>query len=171
MRKLLNILIAASYAAALSAHAQIFQINTDSFTSHNMMPIMYTCDGKDISPALQWESTPAKTKSLALIVSDIDAPKGIFYHWVLYNIPATTLSFAAGTTQFPAGTVALKNSFNNVRYNGPCPPAGETHHYIFTLYALNTTFTLSQDADALSLIKAMKNHVIGTAELKAVFSH
>src|SRR3990167_4952451 len=63
------------------------QITSTAFTESNMIPAKYTCDGRDISPPLEWKGIPAGTKSLALINDDPDAPVGTWVHWVIYNIP------------------------------------------------------------------------------------
>lgn len=67
-------------------------ITSPVFTHNGEIPKVYTCDGKDISPPLNWSGTPDGTETLALIVDDPDAPdpaapKMTFVHWVLYDIP------------------------------------------------------------------------------------
>ncbi|MFZ2506917.1 MAG: YbhB/YbcL family Raf kinase inhibitor-like protein, partial [Steroidobacteraceae bacterium] len=73
--------------------AMAIAMTSTAFTHEGPIPKLYTCQGKDISPALAWSGLPAGTKSLALIVDDPDAPdpaapKMTWVHWVLYNIPA-----------------------------------------------------------------------------------
>jgi phosphatidylethanolamine-binding protein (PEBP) family uncharacterized protein len=68
------------------------EITSPAFSHNEAIPSKYTCDDKDISPALEWSGLPEGTKSVALIVDDPDAPdpaapKMIWVHWVLYNIP------------------------------------------------------------------------------------
>ena len=67
-------------------------LTSTAFAHNGPIPKLYTCQGKDISPALAWSGLPAGTKSLALIVDDPDAPdpkapKMTWVHWVLYNMP------------------------------------------------------------------------------------
>jgi Raf kinase inhibitor-like YbhB/YbcL family protein len=50
---------------------------------------------------LSWAGIPKGTKSLALIVEDPDAPdpaapKRVWVHWVLYDIPADTGKLPSG---------------------------------------------------------------------------
>jgi hypothetical protein len=61
------------------------------------------------------------------------------------------------------------NSFSNVGYNGPCPPPGKVHHYIFRLFALDSALNLGDKADAAAVEAAMKGHVLATAELVGTF--
>ncbi len=52
----------------------VLTLTSPSFSHNNSIPSHYTCDGKDISPALHWTGIPDGTKSLVLIVDDPDAP-------------------------------------------------------------------------------------------------
>lgn len=171
MRVLFFMLLGISGVISLPIYAGTFTLSSQSITNGSTIPAQYSCDGKDISPDLEWTSVPAQTQTLALILSDIDAPGGTFYHWVVYNIPKTISSLPSAIDKLPAGSVVGKNSWNKLSYKGPCPPKGSTHQYIFSLYALDTPLHLSSGRDAESVLKAMQNHVLGEAELKATFGH
>ena len=108
------------------------QITSSAFADNQAIPKRYTCDGANVSPPLQFSGVPAEAKSLSLVVTDPDAPAGTFTHWTVTQIPPGTVSIAEGG---PLG-VEGKNGFGKVGYGGPCPPGG-THHYIFTLKALD----------------------------------
>lgn len=91
------------------------------------------CGGSNRAPRLHWTNVPAGARSFALIERDPDAPiPGGFYHWVVYDIPAATRSLG-GSREGETGT----SSTGRAAYFGPCPPAGQAHHYVFTLYALD----------------------------------
>jgi Raf kinase inhibitor-like YbhB/YbcL family protein len=103
----------------------------------------FGCTGKNISPALSWSGAPEGTKSYVLTVYDPDAPTGSgFWHWVMYNIPAsvTSLPQGAGTPgKEPPGAVQGNTDYGAPGYGGPCPPKGDKpHRYIFTIYAVKT---------------------------------
>src|SRR3990167_8172630 len=118
MRKLLSLLIASiilssSYAANKPAvNPNSFILSSPVFANTGMLPVRYTCDGKNIPPELNWKGVPDKTAALALILSDPDAPGGTFYHWALYNIPNTINSLSLDINTLPAGFVVVKNSWN-----------------------------------------------------------
>jgi len=171
MQKLLVLLSSLVSLLITPVYANSFSLGSTSFTNLSQLNATYTCDGSDISPELEWKNSPAKTKSFAFILADPDAPSGTFYHWIVFNIPKNVTSFAEGMIKLPAGIQVGKNSLGGIRYNGPCPPKGATHHYIFSLYALNTTLDLASGTDATSIIHAMQNHILGVAELKAVYEH
>lgn len=150
--------------------SKTFSIHTTAFKNNGKIPKQYSCDGQDISPALAWQNTPANTKSFALILSDPDAPGGTFYHWVVYNIPSSVMELAEGDS-LPPGAIAGKNSWGKKQYNGPCPPHGSEHHYIFTLYALDAKLSLSADVDALTLEDAIQTHIVGKTSITGLFKH
>ncbi|MDH5743478.1 MAG: YbhB/YbcL family Raf kinase inhibitor-like protein, partial [Candidatus Aminicenantes bacterium] len=64
------------------------KIKSLAFEDGGMIPSKFTCDGPDVSPALEWESVPENAKTLAIICDDPDAPMGTWVHWVIFNIPA-----------------------------------------------------------------------------------
>src|SRR5271157_5909312 len=132
----------------------------------------YSCTGADRSPALAWSNAPQSTKTFALVVGDPDAPGGTFIHWVAYNIPARATSLPAGvprTAEIAGGGTNGINSFAHIGYNGPCPPPGKMHHYRFHLFALDSTLTPGEQADADAVQSAMNGHVVATAELAGTF--
>jgi Raf kinase inhibitor-like YbhB/YbcL family protein len=118
----------------------LMKMTSDDFKDGETIPPRFTCEGENVSPALAWEGAPADTKSFALVVEDPDAPRGVFRHWVCYDIApeTTTLPQGAGA---PGGAGDMRqglNDFGKLGYNGPCPPRGHgTHHYRFRLLALS----------------------------------
>jgi Raf kinase inhibitor-like YbhB/YbcL family protein len=159
--------------ASVTAHAEdapSFSLNTNGFLDKGIMPVMYTCDGKDVSPQFSITNIPPKTQSLAFILTDEDAPTSHFYHWVLFNIPASTTELKQGPDKPPAGSLSGMNSFNKSGYNGPCPPKGNAHNYTFTLYALDTKLSLPATANGDAVIAAMKGHIIKETTFSGAYS-
>lgn len=148
-----------------------FELTSPSFANGDPIPVDFSCDGNDASPALNWSDLPAGTQSFALIMDDPDAPVGTWVHWVMYNIPASARGLLAGIPTDPQlsdGSVQGVTSARSAGYHGPCPPSG-THRYFFRLYALDTMLSV-QSADKKQLLAAMEGHVLGTAELMGTFS-
>src|SRR5262249_31500665 len=119
-------------------------LTSPSFKPNGEMPKLFTADGKDVSPPLAWSGLPAGTRSLALLLDDPDAPdpaapKMVWVHWVVYDIPpsATSLPQSADAETLPAGAHQGRNDWKQVGWRGPAPPIGR-HRYVFTLYALDT---------------------------------
>lgn len=168
MRQLILFLNLLFFTLSVQA-ANDFGIDSTHFKQNGALNAVFTCDGLDISPELHWSNTPEKTQSLALILSDPDAPSGTFYHWVVYNIPANTSGLPEAIHAMPTGTREGNNSWNKATYNGPCPPKGASHHYVFTLYALNATLQLPAGTDAQTVLKILKTHVIKQAQITATY--
>jgi hypothetical protein len=140
-------------------------LTSTAFAEGALIPSLYTCDGKDVSPPLSWDDPPAGVKSFALISDDPDAPVGIWVHWVMWNIPATARSLPENlpkTEESEGGARQGTNDFRRIGYGGPCPPSG-THRYYFKLYALDTTLDLPASATKRDLEAAMQGHVLAEA--------
>ncbi|MFL5462683.1 MAG: YbhB/YbcL family Raf kinase inhibitor-like protein [Gemmatimonadaceae bacterium] len=147
------------------------KVTSSAFQAGGAIPPQYTCEGKDVSPPLAWSGASEKAKSYALIVDDPDAPdpakpQRVYVHWVVYNIPAsaTSLPENASKSGLPKSAVQGKNDWGNVDYGGPCPPIGR-HRYFFKLYALDAELTGLSAPTKADLEKAMKGHVVDSAEI------
>lgn len=138
-------------------------LKSPEFEHNQSMPAKFTCQGRDINPALIIEGVPAKAKSLALIMDDPDAPMATWIHWVVYNIPVID-SIAEDSVPGIQG----KNSWGRNDYGGPCPPSG-THRYFFKLYALDATLDLGSGTSKKALEDAMQGHIIDKTELIGLY--
>jgi Raf kinase inhibitor-like YbhB/YbcL family protein len=150
-------------------------LTSTAFSHHQEIPLLYTCDGSDLSPPLNWSGVPRGTESLVLIVCDPDAPdpaapKMTWVHWVLYNLPpdATGLVQGIAGPDLPAGTMEGKNDWQRTGYGGPCPPIGR-HRYFFTLYALDSVLPDLDRPTKVKLEKAMQGHVLTEVELMGTY--
>lgn len=131
------------------------------------------CSGENKSPHLVWDNAPAGTKSFAVITHDPDAPThGGFYHWVAFNIPASTTELKTNAGQpdadyMPAGSVMSNNSFGIKGYSGPCPPPGHGPHlYLYTVVALDTDkLDLDKNAQPATVEFTMWPHIIAKASI------
>ena len=124
-------------------------------------------------------------------------PRVDFFHWVLVDLPATTLQIRPG--EFSSGVRPRgkpgPESLNGSRqglndysawfasdkemagnyfgYDGPCPPWNDTipHHYIFTLYALGIARCPVAGAfKGPEVLAAMKGHIIAHAALTGLYT-
>jgi hypothetical protein len=148
------------------------KLTSPAFRDGLSIPSEYTCDGQNISPPLMWSDPPAGTRTLALICEDPDAHNGTWTHWVLYGLPAFVTELPAGvsTAEIPSvGGRQGANSFHHLGYGGPCPPAGEMHHYIFTIYAVDAFITLEANAGRADLLGALDGHIIGQGQLMGTY--
>jgi Raf kinase inhibitor-like YbhB/YbcL family protein len=145
------------------------ELFTDAIESAGHFDPRYTCDFDNSSPELRWSSAPEGTAGFALVAEDPDAPKGLFAHWVIYNIPAGLQHLPAGIPPqetLPNGIRQGVNSFGKLGYGGPCPPPGDPpHRYVFRLYALRAMPDLPPRVNRQQLLDAIGAVVIQTAEV------
>jgi len=144
----------------------VFTLQTSAFADGGPLPSRFTCEGANVAPALSWRGAPDSAQSFALIMDDPDAPRGVWTHWTLFNLPATVHDLAEGW-QAGAPGVSGQNDFGKVGYGGPCPPRGNgPHRYFFRLYALAVpSLPLRAGATRAELERALAGHVIGQAQL------
>lgn len=146
--------------------AMAFALSTTAFADGGAIPIRYTCDAADLSPALSWKDVPQGTRTLALIADDPDAPAGTWTHWILWNIPPQASILPEGVPPVETldnGARQGRNDFRRLGYGGPCPPPGKPHRYFFKLYALNARLDLKPGAARGELEEAMKGHIVAQA--------
>ncbi|PYL81560.1 MAG: YbhB/YbcL family Raf kinase inhibitor-like protein [Verrucomicrobia bacterium] len=139
--------------------ATSISITSPAFQGGGDIPAKFTCNGTNVSPGLQISGVPNEAKSLVLIVDDPDAPRGLFTHWIVWNIDPKTTQVAENSA--PAGAVQGTSDFGKRNYGGPCPPSG-THRYFFKIFALDTKLDLKPSArraelDAAITISASNN--------------
>ena len=146
-------------------------------------------------PEIRWSGAPEGTQSFVVLVTDPDvpvdlsvagkagveieanAPRQLFYHWAVYDIPANVAMLEGGkaTTSVP-GKVArndLKAYTNELRYGGPCPPPNDArlHHYHFTVLALSVpTLELPQYPKASEVLKATEGKVLAQGEMVGTYT-
>lgn len=140
------------------------KLTSKKFTPGGSMPAPYTCFGENINPPLNIEEVPSGAQSLVLIFEDVDATPAPWTHWLLFNIPADTLSIEEAAIP-PGASEGLANN-NTSGYEGPCAKyfSGK-HHYRFVLYALGRRLSLSPQSDRRTVENDMADHILATAEL------
>ncbi len=149
-----------------------FTVSSPDIRDGQPIDTVYTCDGADQSPQIEWPEAPPGTKSFALVMDDPDAPNGTFRHWAAYDIPDTQTSIERGAgnsaaAQFKQAT----NDFGKTGYGGPCPPKGHgPHHYHFKLYALDVDgLTVPADASVKQVEDAARQHIVAKAQITGTY--
>ena len=106
-----------------------------------------------------------QAKSLALTVSDPDAPNGTWSHWIIYNI---TAQFREVPENTDPGTEGISD-FGKNAYGGPCPPDQKLHHYIFRAYALDAVLTINEDPTMANVEYDLRKHILARAKLTGTY--
>jgi len=152
------------------------RLSSSAFQDGAKIPKLYTGEGRNASPSMEWSQAPSQAKSFVIIMEDPDAPKGPgkdhpFVHWLAYDIPAHVHFLPEGLATHeelfqPVHCKQGKNSFGNIGYDGPMPPEGHgIHDYLFTLHALDTELELAPGATKEELLQAMENHIFHSTKL------
>jgi Raf kinase inhibitor-like YbhB/YbcL family protein len=148
-----------------------FVLTSSSFGEGEAIPTLYSCDGDEVSPPLEWSGAPDETTAFALIMEDPDADG--FVHWVVVNLPGDTTSIDEGASgSMPEGTIEGAAGSGDLGYIGPCPPSGE-HTYVFTLYALSEALAVGAQPSELTAeaVRGLtEGFVIAEAELTGTYS-
>jgi len=144
-----------------------FKLTSPAFNHGTQIPSKYTCDGDNISPHLVIHGAPHGTKSLTLLLEDLDAPPDQALLWVLWNINPEIPEIKEHSA--PHGSTQGLNSWKKTGYQSPCPPPG-THRYAFRLFALDCKLKLLPDADRSELDAAMESHILATTELSGSYA-
>jgi hypothetical protein len=151
-------------------------LKSNAFDDGREIPTKYTCEDEDVSPGLYWGGVPEGTESLVLIVDDPDAPdpaapRMVWDHWILYNIPPSLGGLPEGVTRdaLAPGCGEGINSWGRTGYGGPCPPIGR-HRYFHRLYALDTTLPAELGNPTKDhLLLAMEDHILAHTELVGTY--
>ncbi len=144
-------------------NANGLDVTSTAFEEGGYIPTKYTCEGEDINPPLRIQQIPHGTQTLGIIVEDPDAPKGVYDHWVLWNIERTEL---IGENTLPG--ISGRNSSGKTGYMGPCPPSG-SHRYFFNVFALDVMLDLEAGSQKQQLEEAMEGHIIARGSLMGYY--
>jgi Raf kinase inhibitor-like YbhB/YbcL family protein len=166
----------AALPMAIAAQADDFHLTSSDLAEGGPIASTYLntdCRGGNLSPALAWSGAPAATRSFAVTVYDPDAPKaGGWWHWLAFDLPAATTNLKRGAARsgLPQGSRQGRNDYGRATYDGPCPPPGPPHRYIFTVWALDVDrLAKSAGSDAPALAVQLQAHGLAQAQLMGTY--
>ena len=137
----------------------IIDLRSSAFEDGAAIPLRYTCEGENLSPPLSWSDVPDAAEELALVMADFDGEAGIFHHWIVLGIDDDVRSLEAG--KVPAGAVLARTTSDNATYIGPCPPRGERHEYLLTLFPLKRKLGLPAGVATKEALDAIDDARLG----------
>ncbi len=134
------------------------------------LPIEFTCDGSGSTLPLAWSGAPDETQNYAVIMHH-EAPDGIHWYWVLYNIPADVTSLPKDVS----GVGTLGNNINNglAEYSPPCSKGPGDKTYTYTVYALSAEPQISVPAKQVTrdvLLTAIQNITLASADMNVIYA-
>ncbi len=157
---------AASASSTVPPPTPHITVTSSAYGEGDRIPVIHTCEGEDISPDYTLADLPAGTLSIVLTMDDPDAPGGTWDHWVEFDIEPVS-EIQEGATEL--GTMG-SNSWDTLGYRGPCPPPGDAHRYVVTVYALDGLLALDEGANKAAVLTAMEERILATGQLLGEFS-
>ena len=162
--------------ARLGAPAPTMKVTSKALAANAAIPEKHSGYSNGPSPDLVWSGAPPSTKTYVLIMEDPDA-KAVapepFLHWLVYNIPAMTMTLPEGvptTGDVKGGGMQGVNGTKAMGYFGPRPPAGDPdHHYHFEEFAMDAELPLKSGASKTEVLAAMQGRVLAWGELVGTY--
>ncbi len=165
---------------AVEAQVAELAVRSSAFADGAAIPLRNSAYGEGLSPEISWTGAPQGTQAFVLVLTDPDVPMpNGFVHWVIYNIPGTarglpaSIPSDAATVTEPAAIAGATQGLMGMRrsgYFGPRPPAGGgPHHYVFTVYALNSDLELAEGLSRDDVVSAIEGHIVGQGQVTGVF--
>ncbi|MBK8232563.1 MAG: YbhB/YbcL family Raf kinase inhibitor-like protein [Candidatus Eisenbacteria bacterium] len=152
------------------------ELRSESVSPGAPIPALHTCDGANRSPALRWTAGPEGTVSYAIVMDDLDAPLGVWVHWLVWNVSGNEiepgLPLAAIPTAYESRSrtwVQGRNSWGRLGYSGPCPAMGEAHRYRIRVFALDRSLDLPPGSGLSELEAALGQAKRAEGELIATY--
>lgn len=140
------------------------EITSNAFVNNKKIPVDYTCNGRNISPALSLSEISDKAKSIAIIMDDIKHPIfKVFNHWVIWNLPVMREipeSIPHGRILSDLGDAMQGIGYGRHTYRGPKPPFNTSHLYQYNVYVLDTRLDLKPNVKKKDLLIAMEGHIL-----------
>jgi phosphatidylethanolamine-binding protein (PEBP) family uncharacterized protein len=119
------------------------------------IPSLYTCDGKDITPPLEWGAVPAGTDEIALLVIGASPERStgksrFSVEWAVAGLNPALHALRAG--KLPRGAHVGQASDGKRRYS-ICPAKGQSERYEFAVVAVPPDAQVVSEFSGISLLR------------------
>ncbi len=132
----------------------------DGGEGHPSIPARYTCDGADISPALQWSNVPPGTRELVLLIAHLSTAE-VHFDWSVAGLVPTLDGLTAGG--LPPGAIVGRNSRGQTAYS-ICPAKDVRQSYGAILFAMPRHIDLRSGFQTRALANRANREAIGEAQ-------
>lgn len=145
-----------------------FALTSPAFHAGDELDPCFTAEEEDaVAPPLEWSAPPPGSQELVLVVEEA-SPSGAepVCHWLVWGLPAQRGKLLEGEVPPRTG----KNAFGNSEWLLPNPPAGETRHYLFQMFATDLPLVLMPGAGRAELLASLQGTITACAVLHATFT-
>ena len=132
------------------------------------IPSKYTRDGDNVNPPLKIERVPEATKSLVLILDNLDASIEARNHWIVWNISVESNGRLREIEEKIAPGIEGINDFGTNSYTGPCP-SSDACRYCFKVYALDKELDLKADSRKKDVENTIRGHILAKGKFLGIY--
>jgi phosphatidylethanolamine-binding protein (PEBP) family uncharacterized protein len=145
-----------------------FALTSPAFNHGEELDPSFTAEEEDaVAPPLEWSAPPPASQELVVIVEDAAATGAEpACHWLVWGLAGQRGKLLEGEVPPRTG----KNARGNSEWLLPAPAEGETHHYVFQLFATDLPLVLMPGASRADLIASLKGTITACAVLYAPFT-
>lgn len=145
----------------------VFFLSSPAVEDGGELPVDHTGDGRGTAPPLTWKGAPSAARSYALVMDHLDA-QGVWKgYWIMYDIPAATVSLPAGSSGPGRVGVGFRGQPS---YEPPKSQGPGSKSYVITVYALSATLSLANPStvNRETLLAAIQGKVLASSSLRIV---
>ncbi len=145
-----------------------FALTSPAFRSGEELDGSFTAAEEDsVAPPLEWSAPPPGSQELVLVVEEASAksPEPAC-HWLVWGLHGQRGKLLEGEVPQRTG----KNAAGNSEWLLPDPPAGETRHYLFQMFATDLPLVLMPGAGRAELLASLQGTITACAVLHATFT-
>ena len=141
------------------------EIEIPEFTDHSHYPGCFTACSTNINPPITIRDLPRNTYSVAVEISNPDAPVRPWIHWLVWNIPALGNTVKIKADSSPGSTTW--NDFGQMGYTGPLDTQN-TCKIAVKAFALNSWLPHTCGSPIHNVLKSIYNAQIASKELNCI---
>ncbi len=142
------------------------KFTSSAFEHGEHLPVWYTRAETDCSPPVGWAGVPNAAESLAVVCTSREEKGGVFYHWVVYNIPPDVQGLDGKQPKQPDIHKGIRQSRSSSGGWGWSGPDIERDRLLrFRLFALDTMLKENDCGEPGACVRSMDGHLLEEATL------
>ena len=141
----------------------VLEVSSDIFINNWIIPTVCSSEWKNIFPAIEVKLIPIETKTLVLVIENIDTKNEISLHLIRLNIPVDWEEMIINEDTLNKSNKLINDFWVN-RWMWPCSQEwNSTHRYYFKIYWLNKKIILPENSKIEDIYKMIEKQKILTS--------